>query len=276
MQTCDWPLVAFTLLMQAAIGTFLVGMTVSAGAGDLHAAARAFDVPLAAAACAGGLALLASLLHLGRPSHAWLALTSVRTSWLSREILASVVFVASVGVLVVVPRGGPALFAPTAVLGLFVMYAMSRLYMIAAQPAWNRLLTPVTFFASALLLGVVLVLAVSPADPVIVHRLAFVAIGLLVVQGLVTPVYLAGLPREPAASVSPATFGSTAVRLATARASAAIVAIALLLLVAPGVPAFTALGPLAFAFVIVSEVTGRVLFYAGAASIGPVRASTRG
>ena len=67
-----WPLVVLTVLTQVALGISLT----ATGQGQR----------LAAAAVAGG-ALGGSLLHLGRPVHAWKALRNLRRSWLSREVL---------------------------------------------------------------------------------------------------------------------------------------------------------------------------------------------
>jgi Fe-S-cluster-containing dehydrogenase component len=66
-----WPLVWLTLLTQVAVGA---SATASSGSSRLIAAAAAV------------VALGASLLHLGRPAHAWKALRNLRRSWLSREV----------------------------------------------------------------------------------------------------------------------------------------------------------------------------------------------
>lgn len=270
MHKRDWALVAFTLLMQSAIGTLLVAAAASLAGVD----GRAFDAPLVVAAWASVLALAASLLHLGRPARAWLALANVRSSWLSREIVASVVFVVALGIVAALRRSGGSALFPIVAVGVFVAYAMSRLYMVPAQPAWNRLLTPVAFFVSALLLGAVIVLATSALEPDLARRLAVVAIALAIGQGGLTSIYAAGLPAEPAAAISIGSIGSTVTWLTAARIGAAIAAIALLATM-PMVPALTLTGGLAFACVIASELAGRVLFYAGGASIGPFGSTGR-
>jgi anaerobic dimethyl sulfoxide reductase subunit C (anchor subunit) len=297
MQTREWALVAFTLLMQLSIGTLLVVVALPLGVPrGAHPPTRLFDLPLLLAGLCAGASLLVSLLHLGHPAQAWLALTNVRTSWLSREIVASVLFVAAAGLFVLRRRGGPTapLDATTVVvvlLGLAVLYTMSRLYMVPAQPAWNRVLTPLGFFLGALLLGAVFVLttpiiaarlgwppgdaSIATAwalDPALAQTLAFVAMGLLAAQALLTPIYVAGLPAEPAAAISAASLGQSAAWLAAGRIAAAIVALVFLrglVVAAPGAPASIPLGILAFALVATSELLGRLLFYAGSVRIGP-------
>src|SRR6476646_2006635 len=53
-------------------------------------AARTLLVCIAVALVASTLGLLSSLLHLGKPARAWRAFSQWRTSWLSREGVASI------------------------------------------------------------------------------------------------------------------------------------------------------------------------------------------
>lgn len=269
MHKREWTLVAFTLLMQSSIGaTCIVSVALASGA-----SVRAFELSVAAASAAGALALLASLLHLGRPARASLALANVRTSWLSREIVASIVFVVCAGLFALEARAGgrgTAVSLAAAVAGLAAIYAMSRLYMVSAQPAWNRLLTPLAFFTSALLLGAIVVFATASPESGSIRGLATAASGLLIVQGAIASLYVLGLPREPSAAISGA--ASQAVWLIAGRAVVTIVAI-VLLLAAPAARASAPLTVVALACVLASELAGRVAFYAGRASIDTVRFS---
>lgn len=166
----EWPLIAFTLLSQTAVGAF---WTVAAGffmtdrqQGLLEN--RVFTIPFLAAVLALlGLAAAVSLAHLGRPGRAPSALFNLRRSWLSREILFEAAFSALVLVLAVLRYQGRetapsfrALVFAAAAAGLLFLHSMSRLYMLRTVPAWRGLHTPLSFFASALLLGPLGVLAV--------------------------------------------------------------------------------------------------------------------
>ena len=291
MHTREWALVAFTLLMQLSVGTLLVVAAVPLLAGRAtHPPARAYDLSLLFAAVAAAIALVVSLLHLGQPAQAWMSLLNFRGSWLSREIAASVLFTVATGTVVLLRRqGGDARSAAfvAALLGTVAVYAMSRLYMVPAQPAWDRVLTPVSFFACALLLGAVLLLTTpvvaarmgtgvfggAMLDPAVARQLAFLAMLLLVAQGGLTVLYILGLPGEPAAAISAASLGQTATWLAAARIGTAIVALVLvrvLAIPAPGTPAAIPLAVTTFACVAASELIGRVLFYAGSVSLNPL------
>jgi anaerobic dimethyl sulfoxide reductase subunit C (anchor subunit) len=157
------PLVAFTLLAQTAVGAFLTLGALDRWADTLagETAARALtDGLLLAIGPVVGVALLASLLHLGTPRNAWRVAANLRTSWLSREIVCALLF-AGTGAAFAVLRWtgtGPAalrsLFAfAGAAFGLAFVYAMARVYRIRTVPSWHTPLTTVSFFATALLLG---------------------------------------------------------------------------------------------------------------------------
>jgi formate dehydrogenase iron-sulfur subunit len=129
-----WPLVWLTLLTQAAVGASL---TAGDRAGRLLAAGLAV------------VALSASLLHLGRPLHAWKAVRNLRRSWLSREVA----LFAAYGALAAAAVVWPALAPAAAAVGAAGVYASGRLYMVPGRPAWNTPLTLARFGATAVALG---------------------------------------------------------------------------------------------------------------------------
>jgi Fe-S-cluster-containing dehydrogenase component/DMSO reductase anchor subunit len=91
-----WPLALMLVLTQWSVGMFLADFALGAFDGDTDADLHAYRGLFAAAV--GLAALLASVLHLGRPRLALRALVGLRTSWLSREILAFGLFaVLSIG-----------------------------------------------------------------------------------------------------------------------------------------------------------------------------------
>ena len=154
-----WPLIALTLLTQLAVGTVVATVAT-------QVAGRAGNGTLAGGALggfvAGVLALTASLLHLGRPTHAVKALRNIKTSWLSREVaLFSAFAAAAFGYAAAwrapahggAPALGPALGLGAVILGAAGVYASGRLYLVPARPVWNSGRTLVAFFATALALG---------------------------------------------------------------------------------------------------------------------------
>ncbi len=165
----EWPLIAFTILSQAAVGAFWTVAAAFLGANPGSALIRnpLFTLLfLASVLAALGLAAAVSLLHLGRPGRAATALANVRASWLSREIFFELAFIVFVLILAILrwrgQESGPAFRAlaiAAAAAGALFLLSMSRLYMLRTVPAWRALHTPVSFFATALLLGPLAVLA---------------------------------------------------------------------------------------------------------------------
>lgn len=159
----EWPLVAFTLLSQIAVGALWTLAAAyffarEARPGGIFAdfARRGFSAVIALLIIAAAF----SFLHLGRPQRAVFVLYNWRRSWLSREIFFELAFLASVVVLAVLSRrrGAPAslllgAYLLAALLGFLFLCSMSKLYMLRTVPSWRSPYTPLSFFLSALLLG---------------------------------------------------------------------------------------------------------------------------
>jgi hypothetical protein len=113
----EWSLVLFTstlALLVAWVGTAALG--------------RAPFVPEAFLG-AGALVLGLSALHLGRPLRAWRALLNLRTSWLSRELLAVTAFLL---------LGGLGLLPAALGAGLLALFSVDRIYRVALRRGpWN-------------------------------------------------------------------------------------------------------------------------------------------
>ena len=159
----EWPLVAFTLLGQLATGAYLFFVLPAVfaagqaegvgGRGPLLYATAAVIVIL-------GIAAAMSLFHLGRPFRAPNALSNLRTSWLSREILGELLFLVSLALLAVFLWRGRGEGAPETVaavfaglFGVFFLVSMTRIYMVPGIPAWNRAATPFSFIVATAVLG---------------------------------------------------------------------------------------------------------------------------
>ncbi len=137
---------------------------------------------LAGAMVAGGLS--ASVFHLGHPERAWRAFSQWRSSWLSREGVASCLtfmpMAAAFG-LMLMGYGGPwplrlALLA-TALGALATIYTTAMIYAsLAAIPAWANGWVKLGFPVYALASGGVLALAVAPDPGVAATVLASVAL----------------------------------------------------------------------------------------------------
>jgi anaerobic dimethyl sulfoxide reductase subunit C (anchor subunit) len=305
MDIRDWALIFFTILAQMAVGSFLVLGVVhflSARMAGEAEADRLSDRALLAIGPVIVLALIVSLFHLGNPLNAVRAVTNLGSSWLSREVLCSVLFAAVGAVFAVMQWRKLATFAVrnlvawlAALIGLFLVFAMSQVYNLPVQPAWNTLATPISFYATTLLLGALAMGAAFAANYAYLQRaepgaggvqgdllrgtlrwIAVAAIVLLGVELVTAPLQLAYLAAgSPAAAASAALLSGQyglifALRLVLVFVGAGVLAIFLYRnAVSPGREKLLGnLAYLTFALVLVGEVLGRFLFYAVHVKIG--------
>lgn len=189
----EWSLVAFTLLSQGAVGAFWVLVVVRFWAaqqlGWPRAEAWTFPALLGLLA-AMAAAIAASFLHLGRPFRAWRALSNLRSSWLSREVLLAALFLVTASIT------APLRFAPpgssfwmgaadgvAALAGLALLLSMVQAYRLRTIPAWDTWITGAAFLTTAPLLGTLgtaVGLAFAPApEEVAGDALGYLALGAL-------------------------------------------------------------------------------------------------
>jgi anaerobic dimethyl sulfoxide reductase subunit C (anchor subunit) len=303
MNVREWALITFTILAQMSVGSFIVlgavHFFVQRKSGEKQADELS-DRALLAIFPVLGLGLLASLLHLGNPINAYKAVANLGTSWLSREILCGVLF-AVVGfgfalmqwwkVSTFTVRNIVAWVA--ALIGVVLVYSMSMVYMIPTRPSWNLVTTPLSFFVTTLLLGVLAMGAAFVANYWYVQRknpgcaseqcillrdslkwLAVASIVLLGCQFVVVPLAL---------TVASASGASASVGLRAGEFGVVFVLQLVLVFLGAGVlgifvyraaqnpgqeNAMGMLAYLAFALVLAGEVLGRFLFYATAGHFG--------
>ncbi len=223
----EWPLVAFTIAGQTAVGFLLVaGLPLFFSRGGAPGA-PARGPRLAVVAAALGLmaaAAFVSFFHLQHPLRAVRVLANLRTSWLSREILFELAVLALLAVLAFLlgTRTGEegllrALFAAAGISGVLFVWSMSRVYMLKSVPAWDHGHTPVSFFLTTALLGGLAAAALSGAirpsgvsalKPLLAACLVLVAAAFLWAL-LTAPVHGIFGPRPPASLVPPGGASST-------------------------------------------------------------------
>ncbi len=305
MNTKEWALIIFTILAQMSVGAFLVlgvvHLYVTRKAGEAEAD-RMSDRALLAIIVTLGLGLLASLFHLGNPLSSPRAITNIATSWLSREILFGVgygvlgfAFAALQWFKISSFKVRNIVAWLAALVGVGLIYCMSRAYMLPTQPAWDSLATPISFYTTALLLGSLALGAAFFANYTIIQRrqpdcadcqlgllrdilgkLPVLAIVMLGVDFVVIPVYVATLAMGGGAGLSSVnllvgTFSvSFILRLVLAFLGAGVFGLFLLQSAKQGEKA-SKLGWLAvsaFVLVLGSELIGRVLFYATHVGVG--------
>jgi anaerobic dimethyl sulfoxide reductase subunit C (anchor subunit) len=308
MEANEWALIIFSTIMQMAVGSFVI-------LGGVHfLAVRGYSVKDAdlladRAILAIGplviLSLLVTFLHLGNPINAPRAITNFESSWLSREIVLSLVFTIGGAAFALMQwrkistpsvRNGVALVV--AAIGLVLVYSMARIYSILVTvPAWNTPATPAAFFLTTFLLGTLAVGSAYVATYWYLTRketlpgkevqsnilattlrwMALLSIVLLGIQFVVIPLYLADLAADssPAASESISIILNEngilfALRLILLFLGAGIFAVFVYVNATSEAKAKIAgnLAYAAFALVLISEIIGRFLFYASRAIIG--------
>ncbi|RPJ20676.1 MAG: hypothetical protein EHM33_27960 [Chloroflexi bacterium] len=305
MNTREWALLIFTVLGQLAVGALLVLMVVRAyisSKAGVDEADRMTGRPLFMIVPIMAVALLASLLHLSNPFNIMRAVPNLGSSWLSREVVFSVVFMimASLFTLMQWRKLGTnglrtAIGWLTVVIGLVQTYAMGMVYMIRTQPAWNTLATPITFFVTTFLLGALAAAVALIADDTFLKKkdakaaenqsgllhdslrgIMITAIILLGIEFLVLPIYMAFLATQGSAALESlrlmmGSFGLTlAIRLLLIFLGAGVLVTYLLRNASSGSQekALATLAYSAFLLVLAGEVMGRFLFYATQVRIG--------
>ncbi|MES2707782.1 MAG: DmsC/YnfH family molybdoenzyme membrane anchor subunit [Verrucomicrobiota bacterium] len=181
VEHAHWPLIGMLTLTQLSVGLFAVLATLT-GLGK--------PVPSAAVFAATGVlmaGLAVSVLHLGRPLGAWRFFLGLKTSWMSREILAfnalagcatlssALAFLGTdygsrlasglgveSGLLPKMAACLPAALALTALVGLASVFTSVMIYVDTRRPYWNAALTTVRFFGTVPLLGTGALAAAGP------------------------------------------------------------------------------------------------------------------
>ncbi len=154
----DIPLVVFTLLCQMAVGAFLATQWMFKPLWGVisYDAMQLRLLPYLLIGGFLGIAVFFSFAHLGVKRNAWRALTHLRKSWLSREVLFLGLFGMgwAVSTLLVIFRSWlEPVFWLTTILGLGLVYSMARVYRLRSIPAWDTWRTNAKFFVTALLTG---------------------------------------------------------------------------------------------------------------------------
>ncbi len=275
----SWSLVVFTVLTQVSVGLHLMRAWFRHAifeCGPPTEVGTIVDPIRPAALVILAIGTAAGMLHLGRVGAARFTLSNLKSSWLSRELALVLLFGAALALFYPVERmsiGAPArreiLWWVVASLGLAVVLAISRVYMIRTVPAWNSLATPAAFFGTTFLLGAAVLTAMlvltggqSYFDLVLRRLSGFVAV-MTVWQLLVTGIHLRRLGRQEGAARESARLILTTYRGVLAiRLTSLIVGAWILILSTLGDQGSDHAVTIAAAVLLASELIGRYLFYA--------------
>ena len=168
MNVAELPMILFTTIAQMCVGAFVV-LGVIQTFGSLRFKSKTIDRLADPALFAIGPAMVAglglSMLHMHDVSNTLNVLRHWNSSWLSREIIFGTGF-AGLGFLFFLmqwkkigsARLRQVVASVTAVVGVAFIFVMSRIYSsLVTVPAWNSWAIPLQFFATAVLLGSLLV-----------------------------------------------------------------------------------------------------------------------
>jgi Fe-S-cluster-containing dehydrogenase component/DMSO reductase anchor subunit len=171
-QHAHLPLVWMLVLTQLSVGTLAAEQLLwGAGSSRAGVATAERSIHLLAALAAGLAGLFAAAFHLGRPWYAFRAVLGVRTSWLSREIVAFGLYgtlaAGYVALALLRPATGFAAwlehgFGWTAMAaGLAGVFSSIMIYVDTRRPSWSGTPTTLKFLLTAAVLALPLVLSVS-------------------------------------------------------------------------------------------------------------------
>lgn len=308
MEAREWALILYTILTQLSVGAFIIIGVVHFFAerkAGIVEADRMSDRALLAIGPLLVLAMIASLFHLGTPANAYRAISNVGSSWLSREILFTVLFLVVGGVFaltqwrkVSTPQVRNAIAVLAALIGVVLVYSMSRVYMIRTVPVWDNLATPISFFTTTFLLGTLAVGLAYVVNYSYMQRrgeaecgdtgvqcellrtamrgLAIAAILLVGIHLVIVPAHLAYLSggsqaAQESAGIISEDYGVLLIlRLVLVFLGAAVLGSFIYQNASsPGRERFIGnLALVAFALVLIGEVMGRFIFYASEVSLG--------
>ncbi|MDP3073132.1 MAG: DmsC/YnfH family molybdoenzyme membrane anchor subunit [Opitutaceae bacterium] len=173
VQPAHWPLVIMLTLLPAAVGLQIASL----GSASKLSTLNAQLLPLAAAA-AGGLGLLASVFHLGRPLRAWRIFLGWRKSWLSREAMVFGAWFPLTVLAAVAPHFSQlsrfnfqSLPMVTATIGTLGLVCSAMIYVDTRRHFWRAAQTFPRFFGTALVVAAAC-LAPLAAIPLLAFKLA--------------------------------------------------------------------------------------------------------
>lgn len=302
--THEMPLVIFTIAAALSAGSFItLGIIHVLGARvPQKVMDRVTDPALYAIGPLLLVGLLASMFHLGSPLRAVNSIRHFPDSPLSIEIVVGMAFL-GLGALFAVLQwfkwGGhrlrQVLAVVTALVGAYLVFAISQVYSLKTVPAWATFHTPLRFFITAFLVGGLAVAAalviasyvrakrgqqITDREQNLVRRsLEGIALGSIVMMGLKfigLPAYIGylGTHEDPAAQASlrilTEQYGFWSGAQTVLVFLAVVMMSVLLYLLARGkdVKIVMYLAVAAFVLVLVGEFIGRQLFYAAMVRTG--------
>ncbi|HEY2421010.1 MAG TPA: DmsC/YnfH family molybdoenzyme membrane anchor subunit [Neobacillus sp.] len=203
----EWPLLTFTLLTQLAVGSYIFFVIIRSLnkklGNNLGIAVTKRGMFLIGPVMV--LALMFSVFHLGTPFGAYRSILNLGTSWLSREIIFSGGFFALWIVSYNLERKGAwnqIVGWITSIVGIGAIFSMASIYTNSIKPAWTDVNTYLAFYGTTIVFGAVasmVCIMLSKEEKTealmgVVKGIGLTGIGVILLQLIYLPVYVAGLP----------------------------------------------------------------------------------
>ncbi len=197
-------LTVFTVCIQIAIG-----IMVFAAIGRWLNKDGVFRNAIFTAAIFGIVGMMASLLHLGQPLRALYSLSQFGSSWLSREIWFTGIFIGltviSAAIIYFKPEARNAsnvIVSVAALVGLVDVFVMASIYSNTSVPVWQNVATFVEFYGTAISVGAMVFLILSMKEAMQMRRIAAAIVAIAVaVQVLAVIPFLVAMGTSSSAAV---------------------------------------------------------------------------
>lgn len=288
----EWALVIFTLLAQLAVGTWVVALslkTLISKKLNPNLAAQLTGPAFLLAGPIIGIALVISFFHLGQPMLAYGAIANLGSSWLSREIIFSGLFmflwIAAFYLNYRKAKAADTVGWITAIVGVLAVFSMASIYHFASIPAWETVNTYIAFFATTIVLGSITVATSvcfaakgSKLEKDVVKflfQLSFFALAAVVIQLIFVAINIMNLGNGIGAAQNSAQLQLSAYSTQLIFHGLFGIVGALLLVIVlqrnikkEAVVLPTSLFYVAFLVILVGEFFGRYLFYASGVPLG--------
>ncbi len=163
MNIREWTLPVYTILMQIAVGALFILWLIRTRASSKFSPSeidRIIRNPILVISFTILVAMIGAHFHLSKPYRSFLAVLNFKSSWLSREIIFTVLFflaTTSVWYLTRYQNARRKLISNIGwlaiCLGFILIYCMARIYLLPTQAAWNSPTVIFSFYITTLLLG---------------------------------------------------------------------------------------------------------------------------
>lgn len=163
MNLREWALPVYTTMMQLASGALFALWVIRAFAAKKYGheqVDRIMDNPIVIIFLTVLVAMFGSHFHLSKPYQSFLAVLNFRTSWLSREVVFTLITSSLLFILLYLQLTTVGRWRLKTIIGWLAIitsaaniFAMSQIYLLPTQAAWDTPMTLISFYATAMLLG---------------------------------------------------------------------------------------------------------------------------